>query len=98
MYAGTPWGAGMCVRESVADACCRCCEKSSIQLASPRGKNVLVSGEDFEICYVTYGCGSGTGIFPQLRADTSDTKGASYNGIFAQSIRGHRHFKFAARI
>jgi glycosyltransferase involved in cell wall biosynthesis len=63
----TPWGAGMCVRASVADAYCQFCQNSSIQIASRRGKKILMSGEDIEICYVACAFGYGMGVFPQLR-------------------------------
>jgi glycosyltransferase involved in cell wall biosynthesis len=63
----TPWGAGMCVRANVAAAYCRLCERSDIQIASRRGKYVLMSGEDLEICYVACEQGGGVGVFPQLR-------------------------------
>jgi GT2 family glycosyltransferase len=65
--AATPWGAGMCVRATVADAYCQFCQNSSIQIASRRGKKILMSGEDIEICYVACMLGCGMGIFPQLR-------------------------------
>jgi glycosyltransferase involved in cell wall biosynthesis len=65
--AATPWGAGMCLRASVADAYCQFCQNSSIQISSRRGKNLLMSGEDVEICYVACKLGRGMGIFPQLR-------------------------------
>ena len=65
--AATPWGAGMCVRASVADAYCQYCQNSSIQISSRRGKNLLMSGEDVEICYVACKLGRGIGVFPQLR-------------------------------
>jgi hypothetical protein len=40
---------------------------SEIQIASRRGKHILMSGEDVEICYVACEQGSGVGIFPQLK-------------------------------
>jgi hypothetical protein len=63
----TPWGAGMCVRASVAAAYCRSSEQSKIQIESRRGKNILMSGEDLEMCYVACEHGSGIGVFPELR-------------------------------
>jgi glycosyltransferase involved in cell wall biosynthesis len=65
--AATPWGAGMCLRTTVAHAYCQYCESSTIQIASRRGKRILMSGEDTEICYVACKLGSGMGIFPQLK-------------------------------
>ena len=63
----TPWGAGMCLRSHVAPAYRQCCEKSVIHIASRRGKSVLLSGEDIEMCYVACEQGNGMGTFPQLR-------------------------------
>jgi GT2 family glycosyltransferase len=63
----TPWGAGMCLRASVAHAYCQFCESSSLQISSRRGKSVLMSGEDVEICYVACELGCGMGVFPQLK-------------------------------
>jgi glycosyltransferase involved in cell wall biosynthesis len=63
----TPWGAGMCLRSHVAAAYRQWCEKSVIHIASRRGKKVLLSGEDIEMCYVACEYGNGMGTFPQLR-------------------------------
>jgi len=63
----TPWGAGMCLRSHVAAAYRECCDKSIIHIASRRGKNGLLSGEDIEMCYVACEQGNGMGTFPQLR-------------------------------
>jgi hypothetical protein len=63
----TPWGAGMCLRSHVAAAYRQCCDKSTIHIASRRGKNGLLSGEDIEMCYVACDHGNGMATFPQLR-------------------------------
>jgi glycosyltransferase involved in cell wall biosynthesis len=63
----TPWGAGMCVRAPVATAYGDFSVSSEIQIVSRRGKHILMSGEDVEICYVACEQGSGVGIFPQLK-------------------------------
>jgi len=63
----TPWGAGICVRGAIAVAYCDLYGRSEIQIASRRGKDILMSGEDVEISYVACEQGSGMGIFPQLR-------------------------------
>jgi glycosyltransferase involved in cell wall biosynthesis len=62
----TPWGAGLCVRTSVATEYLRLYEDPSIRLSGRRGKS-LMSGEDVEICFVACNAGAGTGVFPQLR-------------------------------
>jgi GT2 family glycosyltransferase len=63
----TPWGAGLCLRAKVAEAYCRHCDVSAIQIASRLGRKVLLSGEDVEICYVACDMGFGVGIFPSLK-------------------------------
>jgi glycosyltransferase involved in cell wall biosynthesis len=62
----TPWGAGLCVRSDVAAAYLQFCAEPSIQITGRRGSDLL-SGEDVEICYVSYKMGFGAGIFPKLR-------------------------------
>jgi glycosyltransferase involved in cell wall biosynthesis len=61
-----PWGAGLCIRSSVASAYCESYGRSSIRLTGRTGGN-LVSGEDTEICYVACSIGLGMGLFPELR-------------------------------
>jgi glycosyltransferase involved in cell wall biosynthesis len=61
-----PWGAGMCLRKSVASAYCRHYQQSKIRLISRRGKELLC-GEDNEICYVACEMGFGMGLFSELR-------------------------------
>ena len=62
-----PWGAGMCVRASVATSYCEYCQNSSIQIADRRGKNSLMGAGDLEICYVACKIGLGMATFPELR-------------------------------
>ena len=62
-----PWGAGMCVRASVATAYCEYCQNSSIQIADRRGTDSLMSAGDLEICRVACKIGLGMGTFPELR-------------------------------
>jgi glycosyltransferase involved in cell wall biosynthesis len=65
-FIGTdPWGAGMCLRASVAAEYCRLRAKSTIHIG--RVGNLL-SGEDTEMCYVAhYSLGLGMGLFPALK-------------------------------
>src|SRR5262249_52870686 len=52
----TPWGAGLCLRATVAAAYLRHCDTATIQLVSrrgrQRGRQVLMSGEDVEMSFV----------------------------------------------
>jgi glycosyltransferase involved in cell wall biosynthesis len=61
----TPWGAGQCVRRSVADAYVEHCAKSFVQITGRRGSE-LTGAEDEEICFVACTRGLGVGTFPEL--------------------------------
>jgi glycosyltransferase involved in cell wall biosynthesis len=62
----TPWGAGLCVRRSVAEAYWRLGQESKHPITGRMG-NVLLSGDDIELCYVASKLGFGVGIFPELK-------------------------------
>lgn len=62
----TPWGAGSCVRASVAEEYRRTNGGSEISITGRRG-NALLSGEDRDIAYVACQMGLGTAVFPELR-------------------------------
>jgi glycosyltransferase involved in cell wall biosynthesis len=65
-FEARPFGAGLCVRRSVAIAYRQWCEQSFIQIMGRQGK-ALSSGEDDEICLIACKQGLGIGVFPQLR-------------------------------
>ncbi|HVZ65430.1 MAG TPA: glycosyltransferase [Lacunisphaera sp.] len=62
----TPWGAGMCLRRSLADAYRRRSEENPDLLRLDLSGTQLVYGGDTDIAY--HGCklGFGMGVFPQL--------------------------------
>ena len=62
----TPWGAGMCVRPSVANAYCNLSERARIHVTGRRG-DALLSGDDVEMSIVACQLGLGMGIFPELK-------------------------------
>jgi glycosyltransferase involved in cell wall biosynthesis len=64
-----PWGAGQCVRASVAVAYREYVETSKIRIGAKRTRDfsAFFRGEDLEICFVACKIGLGTGIFPELR-------------------------------
>ena len=62
----TPWGAGLCVRRQVAEAYCRHCKQSPIQITGRRGK-ALSSGEDVEMSHIACEMGLGMAVFPDLK-------------------------------
>jgi hypothetical protein len=61
-----PWGAGLCVRKEIAQAYCKFCERSRIQITDRRGDSLSSSG-DKEISLVCCSNGLGIGIFPELK-------------------------------
>jgi glycosyltransferase involved in cell wall biosynthesis len=61
----TPWGAGLCVRASVARAYRDFCRTSTIPITGRRGAGLL-SGEDVEISYMACKLGYGMATFPGL--------------------------------
>jgi glycosyltransferase involved in cell wall biosynthesis len=62
----TPWGAGLCVRRSVAEAFCRLGDEAKILITGRIG-SVLLAGEDVELCFVAASLGLGVGTFPELQ-------------------------------
>jgi len=63
-----PWGAGMCVRKSVATEYSKLYRQASIYITGHQGKSVVSGGgEDREICIIACKTGFGMGVFPQLR-------------------------------
>lgn len=61
-----PWGAGMCIRSSVAAAYCAAFDASPIRLGRRAGIS-MIPGEDTEMCVIACNLGLGMGIFPELR-------------------------------
>jgi glycosyltransferase involved in cell wall biosynthesis len=62
----TPWGAGLCLRKSVADAYSRQSLDSGIVISGRKG-SALLSGDDVELSYIACSLGLGIGVFPELR-------------------------------
>lgn len=62
----TPWGAGLCVRASVADAYCKLNNETGIMITGRHGSNRFGS-EDVEISWTACLHGFGVGVFPELK-------------------------------
>lgn len=62
----TPWGAGLCLRASVATAYLELAKRSLIQISGRSGR-LLLGGEDDELAHVACFLGLGIGIFPELK-------------------------------
>jgi glycosyltransferase involved in cell wall biosynthesis len=62
-----PWGAGLCVRTSVADRYADIAKSDQTRRCLDRRGNSLMSGGDLDLAMTSYQLGMGTGIFPQLK-------------------------------
>jgi len=61
-----PWGAGLCVRLSAAQAYIESFSKTKFPIAGNTG-NLLLGGDDTEMCYTVCNSGLGMGLFPDLK-------------------------------
>jgi hypothetical protein len=62
-----PWGAGLCVRTSVAGRYAEIVNSDQTRRSLDRRGNSLMSGGDLDLAMTSYQLGMGTGIFPQLK-------------------------------
>lgn len=62
----TPWGAGICIRKSVADEHARRFRTDLVKITDRKGTS-LSSGGDLEFTFVACGMGLGSGVFPELQ-------------------------------
>lgn len=66
-YEKAPWGAGMCIRKSIADGYAERVCTDPLRTELGRKGNNLSSGEDFDMAYTAVDHGYGTGLFKALR-------------------------------
>ena len=62
-----PYGAGLCVRASVADRYAGIANSDPIRRSLDRRGNSLIGGGDLDLAMTSYQLGMGTGLFPQLK-------------------------------
>lgn len=62
-----PYGAGLCVRASVADRYAGLASSDPIRRSLDRQGNSLIGGGDLDLAMTSYQLGMGTGLFPQLK-------------------------------
>ena len=62
-----PYGAGLCVRASVADRYAGIANSDPIRRSLDRQGNSLMGGGDLDLAMTSYQLGMGTGLFPQLK-------------------------------
>ena len=62
-----PYGAGLCVRASVAERYAGIANSDPIRRSLDRRGNSLIGGGDLDLAMTSYQLGMGTGLFPQLK-------------------------------
>jgi glycosyltransferase involved in cell wall biosynthesis len=62
-----PYGAGLCVRASVADRYASIAKSDQVRRSLDRRGNCLIGGGDLDLAMTSYQLGMGTGLFPQLK-------------------------------
>jgi glycosyltransferase involved in cell wall biosynthesis len=62
-----PYGAGLCVRASVAKRYASIANSDQIRRSLDRRGNSVMGGGDLDLAMTSYQLGMGTGLFPQLR-------------------------------
>ena len=62
-----PYGAGLCVRISVADRYAGIAKSDHVRRSLDRRGNSLIGGGDLDLAMTSYQLGMGTGLFPQLK-------------------------------
>lgn len=102
----TPFGAGVCVRKTVADQYAALVRSNPMRLALGRKGTGLSSAEDIDMAFVACDLGLGLGRFISLKlnhiipkARTSDnyllrlSEGIAYSQVILDSIRGIKTFQ-----
>ncbi len=87
----TPWGAGMCVRRSLADAYRAHCGSDPKRLKLDLQGRDLTYGGDTDIAY--YGCalGFGKGVFPQLNVRHLIPPERCETAYLLRAVEGHAY-------
>ena len=62
-----PYGAGLCVRASVANRYADIAKSDHVRRSLDRRGNSLIGGGDLDLAMTSYQLGMGTGLFPQLK-------------------------------
>jgi glycosyltransferase involved in cell wall biosynthesis len=89
--ASTPWGAGMCVRRSLADAYKAHCRGDPSRLRLDLSGPQLVYGGDTDIAFFGCSATSGKGVFPQLRLRHLIPPERCTEAYLLRAIEGHAY-------
>ncbi len=87
----TPWGAGMCVRRSLADAYGLHCAEDSSRLRLDLSGQHLVYGGDTDIAFFGCSIGLGKGVFPQLSLRHIIPPERCTDAYLLRAIEGHAY-------
>ena len=89
--ASTPWGAGMCIRRTVAQAYVRATETNPKRLQLDLQGNRLGYGGDTDVAYTGCSMGLGMGVFPQLRITHLIPKRRCTVPYLIENLRAHAY-------
>ena len=84
----TPWGAGLCVRRSVADLYWRIGHVLKQPIITGRVGNVLLSGDDVELCYVATSLGLGVANVSRTESASPNTQRTNVSILFGENYPG----------
>lgn len=87
----TPWGAGMCVRRSLADAYRAHCASDPKRLRLDLQGKSLTYGGDTDIAFFGCGIGFGKGVFPQLHLRHLIPKERCETAYLLRAVEGHAY-------
>jgi glycosyltransferase involved in cell wall biosynthesis len=89
--ASTPWGAGMCVRRSLADAYRTHCAADAARLKLDLRGRELIYGGDTDIAFFGCGIGFGKGVFPQLHVRHLIAPERCETAYLLRAVEGHAY-------
>ncbi|HEY1763622.1 MAG TPA: glycosyltransferase [Opitutaceae bacterium] len=87
----TPWGAGMCVRRSLADAYRAHCGSDAKRLRLDLQGKSLTYGGDTDIAFFGCGIGFGKGVFPQLHLRHLIPRERCETAYLLRAVEGHAY-------
>jgi hypothetical protein len=89
--ASTPWGAGMCVRRTLADAYRAHCASDPKRLRLDLQGRSLTYGGDTDIAFFGCGMGFGKGVFPQLHLRHLIPPERCETAYLLRAVEGHAY-------
>ena len=87
----TPWGAGMCLRRTLADAYRAHCAREPNRLRLDLSGRELTYGGDTDIAYFGCAIGFGKGVFPQLKVRHLIPPERCETSYLLRAVEGHAY-------